>query len=288
MIAPVPLPDRARSLVLGDARSSWACSTSRPTPSPTAAAPSIRRAAVDARWRWKRRAPTSSTSAASRRGPAPSRSSREEMARVAPGARRRSPAGAGPISIDTYKAAVARARSTRAPPSSTTSAGWNTIPASAASSPHAACRLVLMHTRGRSRDMYEQARYDDVVRRSRRAAASVERAAVARRPRVELVIDPGLGFAKTRGAQLGGAGPARALRRARSTAPVGPSRKSFLTRPPAMPPAPNATGRTAAAVTAAVLAGAHIVRVHRVRRWSHVVRVADAIRAAVGPAQEPA
>jgi dihydropteroate synthase len=60
---------------------------------------------------------------------------------------------------------------------------------------------------------------------------------------------------------------------------IGPSRKSFLTRPlgRVVPPAERDWG-TAAAVAASCLAGAHIVRVHAVREMVQVVRVADEIR----------
>jgi dihydropteroate synthase len=61
---------------------------------------------------------------------------------------------------------------------------------------------------------------------------------------------------------------------------VGPSRKSFLTSATGPVPAEERDWPTAAAVTAAVLAGAHIIRVHRVREMVQVVRVADAIRSA--------
>ena len=61
---------------------------------------------------------------------------------------------------------------------------------------------------------------------------------------------------------------------------VGPSRKTFLTRPLARRD-PDVVARdwaTTAAVTTAVLCGAHIVRVHAVRELAEVVRVADEIR----------
>ena len=58
----------------------------------------------------------------------------------------------------------------------------------------------------------------------------------------------------------------------------GPSRKSFLKAAIGDVPAPARVWGTAAAVTAAVLAGAHIVRVHDVVEMTQVVRVADAIR----------
>ena len=59
---------------------------------------------------------------------------------------------------------------------------------------------------------------------------------------------------------------------------VGPSRKSFLAEAAGGAPAAGRDWPTAAAVTAAVLAGAHIVRVHAVAEMVQVVRAADMIR----------
>jgi dihydropteroate synthase len=59
---------------------------------------------------------------------------------------------------------------------------------------------------------------------------------------------------------------------------VGPSRKSFLRDALAGRSAPDRDWGTAAAVTAAVLGGAHIVRVHAVAEMAQVVRVAEEIR----------
>jgi dihydropteroate synthase len=59
---------------------------------------------------------------------------------------------------------------------------------------------------------------------------------------------------------------------------VGPSRKSFMSGALDGRPAVERDWGTAAAVTAAVLAGAHIVRVHAVAEMAQVVRVAEEIR----------
>src|SRR5207247_1573936 len=59
---------------------------------------------------------------------------------------------------------------------------------------------------------------------------------------------------------------------------VGPSRKSFLREAVGGRPAAERDWGTAAAVTAAVLAGAHIVRVHAIAEMVQVVRVAEEIR----------
>ena len=94
-----------------------------------------------------------------------------------------------------------------------------------------------------------------------------------------IIIDPGLGFAKR--AEHSYAALAALGRLALLDRPilVGPSRKSFLGGDGAGGPDDREWG-TAAAVTAAVLDGAHIVRVHRVCEMVQVVRVADRIRAA--------
>jgi dihydropteroate synthase len=100
-----------------------------------------------------------------------------------------------------------------------------------------------------------------------------------------LVLDPGLGFAKRAAHSLQALSATSVFGALGRPILVGPSRKSFL----------MAAGdrsleardwATAAAVTAGVLAGAHIVRVHRVAEMLHVSRVADALRAAapVAPA----
>jgi dihydropteroate synthase len=59
---------------------------------------------------------------------------------------------------------------------------------------------------------------------------------------------------------------------------VGPSRKSFMREALGGRTSPDRDWGTAAAVTAAVLAGAHIVRVHAVGEMVQVVRVAEEIR----------
>ncbi len=63
---------------------------------------------------------------------------------------------------------------------------------------------------------------------------------------------------------------------------VGPSRKSFIGKVLDLPVGERLMG-TAAAVAAAVLAGAHIVRVHDVKEMVQVVRVCDAILADPSP-----
>ncbi len=202
----------------------------------------------------------------------------EETRRVAPvieGLRRR---GAGPLSVDTSKAAVVRAALEAGADLVNDVSGFGYDPAMA---PLVAARhvpAVLMHLRGSFAEMHATPSYSDVmaeiVSELRETLARAERAGVERRL---LIVDPGLGFSKDARHSL------EALRRLPELAAldrpvlVGPSRKSFIGRLLDLPVERRLMG-TAAAVASAVLLGAHVVRVHDVAEMVEVVRVADAVR----------
>ena len=185
-----------------------------------------------------------------------------------------------PISIDTYKAAVADDALAAGAGMVNDISGLRYEPDLAGVVERRGAALVLMHTRGRSRDMYTEAAYHDVVGEVLdELRESMAFAAGAGIPRDRLVVDPGLGFAKE---------PAHTyetLARLHEFADLGrpllagPSRKRFLTRPLGREAAgADRDWATAAAVAATVFAGAHIVRVHAVREMVAVVRVGDEIR----------
>jgi dihydropteroate synthase len=92
-------------------------------------------------------------------------------------------------------------------------------------------------------------------------------------------VDPGVGFAKRAADSYGVFARIHELARALDR-PVllGPSRKSFMREALGGRPAIERDWGTAAAVAAAVLGGAHIVRVHAVREMAQVVAVAEEIR----------
>jgi dihydropteroate synthase len=139
--------------------------------------------------------------------------------------------------------------------------------------------LVLMHTRGRSRQMYERAVYSDVAGEVvRELEEATGRACAAGVRRESLIVDPGLGFAKR--AEHSFTMLARLEQLAALDRPIvsGPSRKSFLREVLGDRAPSEREWGTAAAVTASVLFGAHIVRVHGVREMVDVVRVTDRLR----------
>ena len=202
-----------------------------------------------------------------------------ELARVVPVLERLVGRVRVPVSIDTYKAEVARVALDLGAVIVNDVSGLLYEPALAAVVAARGAALVLMHNRGRSRDMYQQAAYQDVgVEVARELGDRIDAATVAGVARSRIIIDPGLGFAKRADdtyAALGALGRLVPLDRPML---VGPSRKSFLAVAGDGGPA-DREWATAAAVTAAVLEGAHIVRVHRVREMAQVVSVADRIRA---------
>ncbi len=212
----------------------------------------------------------------------------EELARVVPVLDRLAGRVRVPVSIDTYKAEVARIALDHGAAIVNDVSGLLYEPALAAVVAECGAALVLMHNRGRARDMYREAAYGDVGvevagELGDRIAAAIE-AGVARS---RIIIDPGLGFAKRAEhtyAALAALGRLALLDRPML---VGPSRKSFLSGDGDGGPDDREWG-TAAAVTAAVLDGAHIVRVHRVREMVQVVRVADRLRAHGVPESVPA
>jgi len=204
----------------------------------------------------------------------------EELARVLPVVSGLAGRLRVPISIDTYKAEVARAALAAGASIVNDVSGLQFDPGLGRVIADTGAAAVLMHTRGRPKTMYADAEYGDVVQDvTRELRQAVDRAAAAGVPAERVVLDPGLGFAKR------AAHSYRVLARLPELAEalgrpllVGASRKSFLRDASGGRPAPDRDWATAAAVTAAVLGGAHIVRVHAVREMIQVIRAAEEIR----------
>jgi dihydropteroate synthase len=98
-------------------------------------------------------------------------------------------------------------------------------------------------------------------------------------PREQVLVDPGIGFAKDASHSFEVLGRLAELADLGHPIVVGSSRKSFLNRPIKQAShTPEGEWATAASVAAAALAGMHVVRVHAVREMAQVVRVADEIR----------
>jgi dihydropteroate synthase len=189
-----------------------------------------------------------------------------------------------PISIDTYKAEVADRAIDAGAAIVNDVSGLTYDAALAEVVARRGAAVVLMHTRGRSEQMYAHAEYGDVVEDvAAELAERVRAAETAGIPRARIILDPGIGFAKRAGqsfAVIAGLARLGAL-----GCPIlsGPSRKSFLKVATGEVPPAERVWATAAAVTASILNGAHIVRVHDVPEMVQVARTADAILAGTSP-----
>jgi dihydropteroate synthase len=144
---------------------------------------------------------------------------------------------------------------------------------------------VLMHRRGSSRDMYAEARYDDVVADVRRELCRRVDAALAAGVAAErLVVDPGLGFAKQPDHDLALLAGLDGLTDLGFPVLVGASRKRFLgallAAPDGLPRPPHLRDdATLATSVLAARAGAWGVRVHDVAGSADAVRTAAAVAA---------
>jgi len=202
-----------------------------------------------------------------------------------------------PLSVDTYKPAVAAQAVAAGASLVNDISGLSYEPALAGVVAETGAGLILMHNRGRSSSMYAEAAYADLLGE---IASELERAlAIAAATGVDrnrIIVDPGIGFAKRPEHSYGvlAGFPELATRLGRPLL-VGPSRKSFLQAVALQAaagdrPAAARDWATAGAVAAAVLGGAHIIRVHAVAEMVQVMRVAEAIRraSATGSAESPA
>ncbi|HEY3936219.1 MAG TPA: dihydropteroate synthase [Bryobacteraceae bacterium] len=137
--------------------------------------------------------------------------------------------------------------------------------------------LIINHMRGRPETWARLAPLKDLMRSiAIDLEAAIHRARQAGVQKQQVVIDPGLGFGKRREQNSEIIAKLELLRSFDLPLAIGPSRKSFLRKEKES----ETEFATAAAVTACILSGAHIVRVHDVKTMKPVVEVADSIRQA--------
>lgn len=203
----------------------------------------------------------------------------EELARVAPVITALAARARVPLAIDTYKAEVARRALDEGVAIVNDISGLRYDPALGAVVADRQAGLILMHNRGRSREMYRDAVYGDVAAEvGRELAASMAAALGAGVARERIILDLGIGFAKRAEHSYRALAALPALAALDRPLLVGPSRKSFLRQAVGDRPPSERDWGTAAAVTAAILLGAHMVRVHAVAEMAQVARVADELR----------
>jgi dihydropteroate synthase len=189
-----------------------------------------------------------------------------------------------PVSIDTTKAKVARAAlDAGAQIVNDVSAGrFEPHILGVAAARHAP--VVLMHMLGDPRSMQADPRYEDVVGEIAGFLAERVEAAVADGvSRDRIVVDPGFGFGKTAEHNLVLLRRLREFRCLGYPILAGTSRKTFIGKALGGLPVDERLEGTAATVAMAALNGASIIRVHDVREMARVVRMVEAVQAAVEP-----
>lgn len=230
-------------------------------------------------------------------------SAQEELRRILPvikGIHKRAPRL--PISVDTTKSAVAARAVAAGATIINDISGLRFDPGLAAVARHAQAPLVLMHLRGRPATMQQRPFARSIARSlSRGLRWSINRALSLGVSRSQLIIDPGLGFGKTRRQNFQIMADIFGLRRIGLPILAGASHKSFiqavaagealgtvtnrgqrwkLTKKNALSAEPALDLADAAAATSLALSGVHILRVHNVAAMLPAIRIADAMLAA--------
>lgn len=203
-------------------------------------------------------------------------SAAEEMRRLIPVLKRLKGQLTVPISVDTYKAEVAERALELGAEIINDPSGLTFEPQLARVVSNFDAGLILNHMRGRP-EMWAKLSPipDPMATIGRELEAAANRARRVGIDKTKLVIDPGIGFGKRKEQNSLIIGSLHALAALDLPILVGPSRKSFLAQT-----SPEQTKfATAAAVTASVLCGAHLLRVHDVREMRAAADVADEILA---------
>jgi dihydropteroate synthase len=203
----------------------------------------------------------------------------EELRRTIPVIEALSQKVAVPISIDTYKAEVARRALDAGASIVNDISGLRFDPGMPEVVAQHAVPVVIMHIKGRPRDMQQnpvyQALIPEVIDYFRISIRLARKFGI---PDNLMIIDPGIGFGKTFDHNLEILNNLDQFTLLEKPLLVGPSRKAFLGKILNDAPALERREGTAAAVAVAIMKGANIVRVHDVKEMAKVAKVVDAIR----------
>jgi dihydropteroate synthase len=213
-------------------------------------------------------------------------SAEEELERVLPVVGELSKRFDVPISIDTTKASVARATLGAGAAIVNDISALRFEPEIADEVAKSGAGLVLMHSRGNPGALHGLEPVTDIIEEvTSSLRSSIEIAEQRGVQRESIVIDPGIGFGKSQEQNIELIAKLDQIVAAFPDFPllIGTSRKSFLGRILAddngnFAPSEERLQATMASTTAAILKGAHIVRIHDIQAAAEVARVADAIR----------
>jgi dihydropteroate synthase len=200
----------------------------------------------------------------------------EELRRVLPVVERLAKATDAPISVDTSKSDVAREVLKAGASIVNDISGFRFDRNMAEIVGKAGATAVIMHTSGRPSDMQQKVSYKDLFGEIRgylhEGITLGERAGVR-----QFFVDPGLGFGKSSGDNFKLIAGLSSFRDLGYPILIGASRKSFIGKELGLPVESRLEG-SIAALTAAILNGASVVRVHDVKESRRAALIADAIR----------
>lgn len=184
-----------------------------------------------------------------------------------------------PLSVDTYKAEVARRALGAGASIVNDISGMRFDPEMPEVVSEHKVPIVLMHIKGNPKVMQANPTYEalipeiiDYLRVSIRLAVTVGI------PEDRIIIDPGIGFGKTFGHNLEIINNLQEFTALEKPVLIGPSRKAFLGKILGGAPASERREATAAAVAISIMKGANMIRVHDVKEMVKVAKVADAIK----------
>ncbi|MBN2418582.1 MAG: dihydropteroate synthase [Deltaproteobacteria bacterium] len=184
-----------------------------------------------------------------------------------------------PLSIDTYKAKVAKSAVKAGAAIINDISALRFDPDMALVAKDSNVPLIIMHMKGTPGDMQNNPVYEDIMREIKTFFSEViEKAEAEGIAREMLIIDPGIGFGKSFDHNLQIIRDLRELEDLGLPVLLGSSRKAFIGKILDNSPEERDTG-TMATIAAGILNGAHIVRVHNVGMAKETVKVVDAIMA---------
>ncbi len=202
----------------------------------------------------------------------------EELRRIIPLIERLSKELTVPISVDTYKASVAKKALEAGASIVNDISGLRFSPDMARVVAEHGAAVIIMHIKGTPRNMQQDPVYDDVI--GEIIAYLDEGIAIAERAGVDrekTLIDPGIGFGKTPEHNLTILDRLDEFRALGRPIVLGTSRKKFIGTVLDIPAPEQRVEGTAATVAIGIDRGANVVRVHDVARVAQVVRMTDAI-----------
>jgi len=183
-----------------------------------------------------------------------------------------------PVSIDTYKADIARKALSSGAKIVNDISGLTFDPEMVNVVADSDAYIVIMHIKGTPKNMQKYPNYEDLIEELVAFfQQQIDYAVKNGIHRKKIILDPGIGFGKKLNDNFVIIHSLDRIANLGFPVLVGPSRKSFIGLTLNLPPVERVEG-TAAAVTASILKGAKIVRVHDVKEMKRVSIIADAIK----------